>query len=407
MEEKNNIEKKTEKLPQPELEEKTEIYEKSALEKKTKSYDKSVLEEKTEIIERRATQEETGVKEKPSNEETGVKEKPSNEEKTGKMEKKPGEREDKKPPTIDLEEKTGVIERRPSEERKGAGRKEVDLEKRRLSQTPEVDLEKRKIIKSKVAPLEEKTEVIEKKPSEVRFAMPQKVNLEEETEFVEKLQEERRRRRERREKEKTDIHEKTKRYKKPSILEEPGMEKEIDLSDHIFDDDVSKLGALLYNHMQDQINLADTKAHLVLAANAVLAAAMTGLSRGMFSKLFGPEFSILVRISSFFAILMVIAVVVSFYYILMVTRPILKVTDKDMKNLFYFGGIKNFERRDFVVTFLALPPEKMKDEMLLQVYAKSHIANAKFQRIQKSMIFLIVAMILWACTYLLLSFVPK
>lgn len=172
------------------------------------------------------------------------------------------------------------------------------------------------------------------------------------------------------------------------------------------EEDVIKLGSLLYNHLQDQINLADTKAHLILAANAVLAAAMTGFSKGMILTLFNSQGLSISRISAFFTLIMFLSLLFSFYYILRVTRPIMKVTDQDMKNLFYFGGIKNHHLDEFVEAFMTLPPDRMKEEMLLQVHAKAHIAHRKFCRVRTSMNFLIIAMMLWATTYVIHSFVP-
>lgn len=172
------------------------------------------------------------------------------------------------------------------------------------------------------------------------------------------------------------------------------------------EDDVSKLGALLYNHFQDQINLADSKAHLLLAANAALTAAVTGFGNGMLHRLFCGD-SLAARLCAFLGVLLFFAVAASFYYILSVTRPILKVTDKDLKNLFYFGGIKNFGQKEFLERFTSLSPDELKYEMLIQVHAKAHIAARKFRRIQKSVHFLLAAVFLWALTHILLAFVPR
>jgi hypothetical protein len=179
------------------------------------------------------------------------------------------------------------------------------------------------------------------------------------------------------------------------------------MADNPLEDDVSKLGALLYNHFQDQINLADSKAHLLLAANAALTAAVTGFGNGMLHRLFCGESHFAARLGALLGVLLFAAVAASFYHILSVTRPILKVTDKDTNNLFYFGGIKSFGQKEFLERFSSLSPDELKYEMLIQVHAKAHIAARKFRRIQKSVHFLLAAVFLWALTHILLAFVPR
>lgn len=166
------------------------------------------------------------------------------------------------------------------------------------------------------------------------------------------------------------------------------------------------MAVMLYHHIQQQIELADTKSEFILAANAILAATVTSLYRGMATQIFNNQFPLANRPASLLGLLMFLTLIISFYYALMVARPKLKVPLREEENLYFFGGIQLYTGEEFAKKFLALQKEQIAPGILKQTYTISHIAYMKFMRIRKSIDFLIAALALWGLSHLAMAFVP-
>jgi len=172
-------------------------------------------------------------------------------------------------------------------------------------------------------------------------------------------------------------------------------------------DPQARLAVMLYHHIQEQIELADTKAQFILAANAILEATLTTVHWGMALKVTKLDISVAVRLASLFQVFMFVALIGSFYYALMVAKPSLAEVSKDDENLYYFGGIQTFDAEEFSNKFVSLTPEQIRSGILIQVYTISHIAFMKFTRIRKSINFLVTALGLWAAAHIFLGFAPS
>jgi hypothetical protein len=169
------------------------------------------------------------------------------------------------------------------------------------------------------------------------------------------------------------------------------------------DEEISKASYSLFEHIEGQIKLADTKAQLTLAADALLVLAFASLNKGAAIRLLGNSTPVLDRIAALFTILMFLALVCSFYYALLVVKPHLRKSQRP--TLMYFGQIVQLSEEEFISNFLDQSLDQLKESVLTEVYAKAKIAKSKFTKVRHSVNFLIVALVLWAVVQLLLAFV--
>lgn len=169
-------------------------------------------------------------------------------------------------------------------------------------------------------------------------------------------------------------------------------------------DDQTDVARFLFEHMQGQINFADTKAQLTLAADALLAASVSPLVRGAALNLLDPASPVLIRVAGAASLLMFAALLLSIYFSLVVARPTLNVRESQF-SLFYFGHIARSSEAEFIARFTRSSPDELRTAILAQVYAKAKIATRKFAASRVSLNFLFAALALWAVAQGLLAFV--
>ncbi len=168
------------------------------------------------------------------------------------------------------------------------------------------------------------------------------------------------------------------------------------------EEEVTKATLLLFEHIEDQIGRADTKAQLTLAADALLAGTLAALGKGAARSLLSNTSPILDRFADLFTVLMFLALVCSFYWALRVVNPHLRGSKRF--TLMYFGRIAQMNEDDFITTFGNQSLSDLKVSILAQVHTKAKIAQIKFARVRWSVHFLLVSLVFWAIIQLLLAF---
>ena len=156
---------------------------------------------------------------------------------------------------------------------------------------------------------------------------------------------------------------------------------------------IMDLAKFMSDHVQAQIEHADSKANILIAANAVLASAVA-IQVGTIRSLFDPVAPVTGRISAGLMILMLVALVVSLYFVINVTRPRMDHTKR--WSLFYFGQIINYTESDFIDAFMGMTNQDAQQSLLAQVYVKSMIAQRKFTGLRNGIDALAVGFVLWA-----------
>jgi hypothetical protein len=168
----------------------------------------------------------------------------------------------------------------------------------------------------------------------------------------------------------------------------------LDLPEHISQADADEQAGIIYGYLGGQITLADTKAQLTLAADALLASALLGANQNYLAQLVAADTGVLDRLAAVAMILMFISLIMSIYYSLRVARPTLPPSKKP--NLYYFVDVSRMSEPEFRTQFLTQTPDQVTDALLYEVYLLSKIAFNKFNRIRLSLNWLVAAFILWA-----------
>lgn len=157
------------------------------------------------------------------------------------------------------------------------------------------------------------------------------------------------------------------------------------------------LAAFLFNLIEAQITRADTKAGLVIAADAVLITVSLLLTRrGAIIIIFDPTTSLLDTLMSFFTVCMFGALFLSMLTALVATRPSLRVKGGG-ETLFFFGRIAQYTHSEFLKVFSEQSVAQHHASLLTEVYNTARIASNKFKLVRYSIDGLLVALFFWAC----------
>lgn len=165
---------------------------------------------------------------------------------------------------------------------------------------------------------------------------------------------------------------------------------------------ITQLAGSFNDHLDRQIDLADRKAQLILAACTFMAATVAPLTAGIGLDLFNTSVPLLQRIASVFTISVVVTLLLSIYFSLIVTRPILELR-KQNPSLLYFGNVIQWSEEEFIERFLKQQPDEIRTAILAQAYQKALISKRKFEGIRRSLGFLLLTFILWGAANVLLG----
>lgn len=171
---------------------------------------------------------------------------------------------------------------------------------------------------------------------------------------------------------------------------------------NVQEEEVTKATTLLFEHIEQQIGRADTKAQLTMAADALLTGALATLGKGVARNLLSTTAPVLDRLTDLLTILMFLALACSFLWALRVVNPHLRGSKRF--TLMYFGKIAQMDEDEFIDTFRNQSLHDLSISALAQVHAKARIAQIKFTRARWSVNFLIVSLACWAVLQLLFAF---
>ncbi|MFQ3567861.1 MAG: Pycsar system effector family protein [Aggregatilineales bacterium] len=158
--------------------------------------------------------------------------------------------------------------------------------------------------------------------------------------------------------------------------------------------DFTRLVYMLHMSMDMQISIADTKAQLIMGANAILIASIALNPGALSSALITADTQPVERFAVAISLLMVVALLISIYFALSSARPKLRGGTKQ-NNLFFFGTAAALEEAAYVEQFMALTMDDIKTSVIAQVHAKAVIVEKKYRGIRSSLLFLFIALLLW------------
>ena len=154
---------------------------------------------------------------------------------------------------------------------------------------------------------------------------------------------------------------------------------------------IDELCSVLYEFLGGQITLADTKAQLTLAADALMATVIFSIDRSVFLSIFDGSENIFKRLGALALVGMLGALLMSIYYSMRVARPTLPPMKQP--NMFYFVDVSRLDEATFRTKFLTQTADTVTHALLEEVYLLSKIAYRKFDRVRLSINWLVVTFI--------------
>ena len=166
--------------------------------------------------------------------------------------------------------------------------------------------------------------------------------------------------------------------------------------------DFSFLLTAFYSDLYAQISLADSKAQLIMGANAVLLAALV-VDIASVGQLLQDE-HMLGRIGADLIILTALMLATSIYFGITATLPKMGQSKHD-NNLFFFGHITQMKQQDYLREFLQLTPAQIKASYIAEIHARAHIAEKKFAQVRWGLIILTAGFCFWVSAHIVLAFI--
>ena len=162
--------------------------------------------------------------------------------------------------------------------------------------------------------------------------------------------------------------------------------------------DFTRLFYMLYQQMDSQIILADSKAQLIITANAIIIASIT-LDQGAIRRILATGTSLPDRLGLGLPVAMIVCIMLSVFYALATTRPNL-APPTQMLNLFFWGHIAQTPEAEYRDKFMNMSIDEVKLSVITQIHARSRVVARKFRHVQRSLDFLFISLMLYLLTYI-------
>jgi hypothetical protein len=170
------------------------------------------------------------------------------------------------------------------------------------------------------------------------------------------------------------------------------------------DDKTAEVALSLFEHIEDQINRTDTKAQVVLAADAILLGWLGTQNPTAMQTLMDGHVSIGGRAAAGLISLVFVGLFLSLACGLVVIWP--RAGSSSNSSLVYFGSIAGRSEREFVATFLRQSRGEVMEGVLAGVHATARIAAQKFRWVSLSVIFLLATLVLWTALQVIHLMLP-
>jgi len=170
--------------------------------------------------------------------------------------------------------------------------------------------------------------------------------------------------------------------------------------------DQLELGISILQHVESQLNRADSKAQFTFTLDTLLIASSAFFGQGVTSNAAlsstGPFLYLVATLSAavFFTLF------ISTIYALLAVIPRLTPKKNAHNNIFYFGNIVQLKREDFVEDYLDKSQGEIQKMLMSEVYDLSIIAERKFSLVRVSHIFLFISLGFWSILQTILVLIP-
>lgn len=160
----------------------------------------------------------------------------------------------------------------------------------------------------------------------------------------------------------------------------------------------------LFLYLGSQVAIADMKASMILAADALLITITLQLYQKDMLRAFDSAAPLLDRVGYGLIYGVLASLVASFGFALLVAYPRMPASPKP--NLFYFVDVIHMKMADYQRLFLQQSETEIVDQMVQENYILSRLVYKKFFHVQMSFRWLILAGVLWALGQILIM-IPR
>lgn len=160
----------------------------------------------------------------------------------------------------------------------------------------------------------------------------------------------------------------------------------------------------LFLYLGSQVAIADMKASMILAADALLITITLQLYQKDVLRAFDSAAPLLDRVGYGLIYGVLASLVASFGFALLVAYPRMPASPKP--NLFYFVDVIHMKMADYQRLFLQQSETEIVDQMVQENYILSRLVYKKFFHVQMSFRWLILAGVLWALGQILIM-IPR
>ena len=170
--------------------------------------------------------------------------------------------------------------------------------------------------------------------------------------------------------------------------------------------DPLELGISILQHVESQLNRADSKAQFTFTLDTLLIASSAFFGQGV------PGNAALSRTMPFLYLVAALsasvffALFISTVYALLAVIPRLTPKMNARNNIFYFGNIVQLKRGDFVEDYFDKSQVEIQKMLMSEVYDLSIIAERKFSLVRVSHIFLFISLGFWSILQTILVLMP-
>jgi hypothetical protein len=171
------------------------------------------------------------------------------------------------------------------------------------------------------------------------------------------------------------------------------------------DDKTTEVAPALFDHLEDQITRTDTKAQVVLAADAILLSWYSMQNPTAVQALLAGHVSAAARASALLIVLVFVGLFLSLASGLVVIW--LRAGASARSTLVNFGGIARRSEPDFVAAFLRQSREEVTQTILPGVHATARIAHQKFRWVGVSVASLLATLAVWTALEVLRLALPQ
>ncbi|MFP4323086.1 MAG: Pycsar system effector family protein [Anaerolineales bacterium] len=163
--------------------------------------------------------------------------------------------------------------------------------------------------------------------------------------------------------------------------------------------DPSRMTYMMWYHLDMQIQIAEMKTNIILGTAVLLVASVALQDFSITQAL--EDGTTQERVQLVSTALFLVTLALCFFFALRASMPSVKAPTYDNKNLFFFGYANHISEKDYMKEYLNLTSQAMKEQVAMQLHARSSIVARKFRNLGLSMRFLILVIVFWLITVLL------